>query len=211
MILLAFQQLPSPLGMRYKPEHKAQTHQRIVAAAERSFKKNGYSGIGIDGLAKEAGVTSGAFYGHFKSKEAAFGETIEAGLSTLYSAIENAGQTHGDRWWTEFATFYTRQKRTCDLTESCALQSLTTEVGRADPNIRALFETELLKIHKLASENTPSKNAPGENSQQNADTTWASLAMLIGGVSLARAVNNEALSSEISDAVKNAVIALHKP
>lgn len=187
--------------MRYKPEHKAQTRQRIVAAAERSFKKNGYSGIGVDGLAKEAGVTSGAFYGHFASKEAAFGEAIETGLSTLYSAIENVKQESGEHWWAEFAAFYTSQKRTCDLTESCALQSLTTEVGRADPNIRALFEAELLKIHKLAS----------DDARQNTDTTWASLAMLIGGVSLARAVNSEALSSEISEAVKNAVIALQKP
>ncbi len=187
--------------MRYKPEHKAQTRQRIVAAAERSFKENGYSGIGVDGLAREAGVTSGAFYGHFASKEAAFGEAIEEGLSTLYSAIENVKQQHGNSWWPEFAQFYTRQKRTCNLTESCALQSLTTEIGRSDPSIRALFESELLKIHKLAS----------DNSQQNADTTWASLALLTGGVSLARAVNNEALASEISDAVKNAVIALHNP
>ena len=51
--------------MRYKPTQKQETHNRVIKAAEGSFKKAGYSGIGVDGLARDAGVTSGAFYGHF--------------------------------------------------------------------------------------------------------------------------------------------------
>jgi TetR/AcrR family transcriptional repressor of nem operon len=44
----------------------------MIAAASRGFRSNGYAGIGVDGLAKAAGVTSGAFYSHFGSKDAAF-------------------------------------------------------------------------------------------------------------------------------------------
>ncbi|VAW61451.1 Transcriptional regulator, AcrR family [hydrothermal vent metagenome] len=190
--------------MRYKADQKAQTRQRIAAAAGRSFKKNGYSGIGVDGLAGEAGVTSGAFYGHFASKEAAFNEAVSGGLGELQSAISDLKQQYGENWWSEFAAFYTGQKRTCDLSESCALQSLTAEVGRSEPSTQALFEAELLKISKLASDNGKPSSA------QNTNKTWASLSMLIGGVSLARAVDNEALSDEISNAIKNAVIALHR-
>lgn len=183
--------------MRYKPDQKEQTHKRIVAAAGRSFKQGGYSGVGIDGLAKEAGVTSGAFYGHFTSKKAAFEEAIISGMDELHSAIRNLKETYGEAWWTEFAKFYTSQKRTCDLSESCALQSLTPEVGRSDEDVRALFETSLLKITELA------------NSEQDSDKTWASLAMLIGGVTLARAVKDEDLANEIAAAIKNEVIAMH--
>jgi len=182
--------------MRYKADQKEETRNRIVAAAERSFKKGGYSGVGVDGLAKEAGVTSGAFYGNFPSKKAVFKEAIISGMDELGSAITNLKSLYGENWWVEFAKFYTSQKRTCDLTESCALQTLTPEIGRSDEDVRALFETELLKVAKLAS------------SKQDRNKTWASLAMLIGGVTLARAVKDEKLSHEIATAIKNKVVAM---
>lgn len=184
--------------LRYKPGQKEETRERIITAAERSFKKGGYSGVGVDGLAKEAGVTSGAFYGHFNSKKTAFMAAISSGLKELYQAIDNFKHEQGDNWWDEFARFYTSQKRTCDLTSSCALQSLTPEVGRADNEVRALFESELLKISELA------------NDDQGMEKTWASLAMLIGGVTLARAVKDESLSNDIATAIKNEVISMHK-
>src|ERR1700712_1064283 len=53
--------------MRYSPEHKEETKRRILLAAGRSFRKEGFNQAGIDGLARGAGVTSGAFYGHFRS------------------------------------------------------------------------------------------------------------------------------------------------
>lgn len=183
--------------MRYKPDQKIETRKNIIAASERSFKKSGYSGVGVDALAKEAGITSGAFYGHFTSKEAVFKEAVVSGLSELFSGISDLQQSYGEDWWTEFAQQYTNQKRTCDLSESCALQSLTPEVGRSNDEIRILFEAELMKIFELA------------NSEQDTDKTWASLAMLVGGVTLARAVKNEDLANNISKAVKDEVVNLH--
>lgn len=185
--------------MRYKPEQKEKTRERIVAAAGRSFKKSGYSGVGVDGLAKEAGVTSGAFYGHFPSKKDAFKEAIVSGMGELQSAIADMKQSHGDAWWKEFAAFYTSQKLTCDLKESCALQSLTPEVGRSDEDIRGNFELQLLKIIGLVS-----------NNKQERNLAWASLAMLIGGVTLARAVKDEKLSKEIAAAIEKEVNVMHK-
>ena len=185
--------------MNTKAKQKKNTRKCILAAAERCFKKNGYSGSGVDGLAKEAGVTSGAFYGHFKSKEDVFKSAITSGMEELKLVIESLQQEHGEKWWKEFAKFYMGQKRTCDLTESCALQSLTPEVGRSGEAIHTLFETELLKIVSTANEKDP----------QKADKTWASMAMLIGGVTLARAVADKDLSNEIARAVKSEVISIH--
>jgi TetR/AcrR family transcriptional regulator, transcriptional repressor for nem operon len=91
---------------RYKAEHKEQTHARIVEAAGRCFKKNGFSGIGVDGLAKEAGVTSGAFYGHFKSKNTAFNAAVEVGMNDLFDGVSQFKEQHGNDWWTKFAEFY---------------------------------------------------------------------------------------------------------
>ncbi|PKO25148.1 MAG: TetR family transcriptional regulator [Betaproteobacteria bacterium HGW-Betaproteobacteria-8] len=187
---------------RYKVDQKEQTRDRIIAAAGRCFRKGGYSGIGVDGLAKEAGVTSGAFYGHFDSKRAAFSAAIVSGLDEVSTAISGLQQQYGNNWWQAFASFYMNQKRTCDLTESCALQSLTPEIGRSDEELRTLFQTELLKIVDLAS---------GGKEQDVIDRTWVTLAMLTGGVTLARAVADEKLAKEIAEAVQTAVIAMQKP
>lgn len=190
---------------RYNTEQKEQTRERIIAAAGRTFRKGGYSGIGVDGLAKEAGVTSGAFYGHFESKKAAFEAAIVAGLSEVTSGITHLHQEYGANWWEAFAKFYMNNRRTCDLAESCALQSLTPEIGRSDETIRALFESELLKIVAASNESSAQKL-----DQSSKDKTWVSLAMLVGGVTLARAVKDEQLSDEIALAIQNAVIAMHK-
>lgn len=188
--------------VRYKQDQKEQTREKIITAAGRCFKKSGYNGIGVDGLAKEAGVTSGAFYGHFDSKQSAFAAAITSGLSQLEVGIRHFQNEYGSKWWSEFAKFYMNQKRTCDLTESCLLQSLTPEIGRSDEAIRGLFETELLKIIKLANDGA------SQTADQSAnEKTLVNLAMLIGGVTLARAVNDEKLSNEIAIAIQNAVIA----
>jgi AcrR family transcriptional regulator len=183
---------------RYKSEHKVETHERIVEAAERCFKQSGYSGIGVDGLAKEAGVTSGAFYGHFKSKSNAFGAAVQTGMQDLLAGVKQFKATHGKKWWESFAEFYLGQKRTCDLAEGCALQTLTPEVGRAEKEIKAIYEAELLKVVDVATES---------EKQKKLDKTWVNLSMLAGGVTIARAVNDEKLAAEIATAIQKAISA----
>lgn len=184
--------------MRYKPGQKEETRKKITEAAGRTFKRCGYSGVGVDGLAKEAGVTSGAFYGHFKSKEEAFKQAISAGMGDLASAIAEYKNTYGDDWWDKFADFYTLDKRVCDLSQSCALQSMTPEVGRSNESIRQLFSEELLKVVETA------------NGKEDRDKVWVRLAMLIGGVTLARAVGEDALALQIAEAVNKEVKAISR-
>src|SRR3954470_18869929 len=54
---------------RYGKEHKAATRQRIIDAAGRRFKKDGIEGSGVATLMADAGLTNGAFYAHFDSKD----------------------------------------------------------------------------------------------------------------------------------------------
>lgn len=181
---------------RYKTEHKEETRKRIISAAERCFKKNGFFGIGVDGLAKEAGVTSGAFYGHFESKSMVFVEALVSGMRELSTAVKQLKEQHRDDWWTAFAQVYMGEKRICDLSQGCVLQTLTPEIGRSDIDMRAKFEQELLSLAQIMSEN---------NEQLSDEKTWSNLATLVGGVILARAVANESLSNQIALAVQKTV------
>ena len=66
--------------MRYSPDHKARAREALLRAGARSLKTSGFNGIGVDGLAAAAGVTSGAFYSNFPSKEAMLEAVIDAGV-----------------------------------------------------------------------------------------------------------------------------------
>src|SRR5688572_23185282 len=129
-----------------RAEQKVLTRRRIVDAAARGFRRNGFGGMGVDGLAKEAGVTSGAFYVHFDSKTSAFREAVIQGMSELKEGVLHFQTTHAKAWWPEFVRFYLGFKRVCDLSESCRLQSLSPEVGRSDDASRAAFETGLREV-----------------------------------------------------------------
>ena len=54
--------------MRYPPEHREKTRQRILSQAARLFRRRGYGGVGIDGIMAAARLTRGGFYGYFRSK-----------------------------------------------------------------------------------------------------------------------------------------------
>lgn len=189
--------------MRYGRGHKEEARSNILSAAGRGFRRLGYGGIGVDGLAKEAGVTSGAFYGHFPSKADAFKAAAVAGLVELREAIEQLRATEGDSWLEKFADFYMSVRRTCDLGESCALQSMTPEVVRADPDTKAAYEAEMVKVVDAVAGGL----GPGTLAARR-KSAWAILAMLSGGVTLARSVEDPKLGTQIAGGVKSAVLAV---
>ena len=189
--------------MRYGPGHKDETRNKILGAAGRGFRRLGFGGIGVDGLAKEAGVTSGAFYGHFPSKAEAFKAAAVTGLVQLRDAIEDLRAREGDRWLSIFVDFYLSVRRTCDLADSCALQSLTPEVARADRATRIAYEAELLRVVEVVAEGLPNGPLPARRK-----TAWAILGMLSGGVSLARAAADPKIGAQIAAGVKGAILVL---
>lgn len=182
-------------------EKKVQTRQRILVAAGRSFRKGGFGGVGIDGLAKEAGVTSGAFYVHFDSKAVAFRESVRQGMHELKEGVLHFQSLHGAAWWPEFVKFYLGFKRTCDLSESCALQSLSPEIGRSDGDSRAVFEEGLRDVAETILAGPRSREVP-----LDLEATLVALASLIGAVTLARAVGSDALSAQIAESTGRALL-----
>lgn len=175
---------------------KEESRARILASAGRGFRSQGYGALGVDGLARGAGVTSGAFYAHFKSKAEAFRAAVTEGLRDLRDGIERMRADHGSDWRTRFISFYMSDRRTCDLAQSCALQSLTGDVARSDDAARHAFTTEFREVVAAAA-------LDGDQ-----EAAIALLAMLAGGVSIARAVDDPELADQIARAVERAAARL---
>ncbi len=188
--------------MAHRAGQKEEGRAKILKSAGRGFRSRGYGGSGVDGLAKDAAVTSGAFYAHFKSKADAFRESVTVGLKDLRRGIEQTREQLGRRWREGFIDFYLGDRRTCDLADSCALQSLSVEVARADDDARQAYETELRAIIEAVA-----AGLEGKPKARREEAT-ALLALLVGGVSLARAVRDATVSDEIAAAVRKAAIGL---
>src|ERR1700733_8010590 len=86
--------------MRYRPEHKVETHQKIVKDASRRVRTEGISGAAVSAVMKDAGLTHGGFYKHFGSKEDLLIESLREGFreieDTLVHAVEQAPR--GEAW-----------------------------------------------------------------------------------------------------------------
>lgn len=188
--------------MAHRTGQKEESKAKVLKSAGQVFRSHGFGGSTVDGLAKEASVTSGAFYAHFRSKADAFREAIAVGMDDLKRYIEHTRQQHGTSWRTPFIDFYLGDRRTCDLSKSCALQSLSSDVARADDDARQAYETNLHAI--IEAMTTESAGLPGARCEQ----AISLLALLVGGVTLARAVRDPAVSDEIAAAVRKAAIML---
>lgn len=187
--------------VRYAPGHKEESRARIVDAAGRGFRKLGYGGIGVDGLAREAGVTHGAFYGHFHSKSDAFEAAVVAGLEQLRGGIEMLQAEHGAGWIPVFVSYYLGYKRSCELGEACTLPSLSPEVERAQASTRSAYQVALLGVAEAVAAGL----AGGAAAERQA-RAWALLAVLAGGVNMARAVPDPALAEQIAATIQAAAM-----
>ncbi len=188
--------------MRYAPGHKAETRDRILSAAEIAFGVHGYEGVGVDGLAAQAGITSGAFYGHFRSKAVVFCAAAVAGLQRLRQGIERFHEQPGRPWVRPFMQFYLKPPFRQGLEGGCALPSLSAEVARSDSSTRACYEAEMLRLMDTLTANLPDSAIPARR------RAWAMMALLAGGATLARSVEDATVAAEIAAAVTDTVAAV---
>lgn len=175
--------------MRYSKEHKTETRQRILQAAGRVFRRQGFQGGGVDAVMKEAGLTHGGFYAHFKNKEALFSEAVS-------DAMHRARETHeawtegstGDDWIRAFTAHYLSSMHAERQEGGCAVPPLVSELGRAGDGPKTSFGGNLKSwaegiAHQLEGEST--------------DDALAIIAACVGGIALARAVDDPDLQERI--------------
>jgi TetR/AcrR family transcriptional repressor of nem operon len=180
-----------------RDERKQETRRRMLEAAGRGFRSQGYDGIGVDGLAKGAGVTSGAFYAHFGSKAAAFDAALAAGLDEVIAAIPEYQLKYGDAWTKAFSDYYLGKAHRDDLSGGCAMAAFSPEVIRTSNETRSLYEQKMKTIAGLIA-----KRMSGNTETERVANAWSYLSRLIGGVTLARAMSSAALSNRILKAAK---------
>ncbi len=178
--------------MRYPPGHKEEKRKELLAVSSSLIKQGGYAATGIDALMGAAGVTSGAFYSHFASK----GELLKA-LIGHELAISREGWQHNPHAdaadWLEFELErYLNLSHIRHPESGCMLPSLGAEIGRADKEVKALFEEEMRKGVAILAERTG-----------NEASAWAFICQLVGAVLMARAMPDKASQAMVIESSKS--------
>ena len=176
---------------------KELTHERMLDAANRSFKERGYAGIGVDGIAKAAGVTSGAFYAHFGSKDNAFRAALGTGLDEVVVALPVFQDDHGEKWVEAFADYYLGKAHRNDLACGCAMTTMTPEIARSGPKQKIIYEEKMTKIIRIIT-----LGLNGRSQKDKETRAWSILATLTGGLNMARAMSSDNSAEKVADAVK---------
>jgi TetR/AcrR family transcriptional regulator, transcriptional repressor for nem operon len=171
--------------MRMTREKAAESRARIVETAARLFREKGFDGVGLDTIMKEAGLTHGGFYGHFSSKEDLAAEAVvrvfEQGAE-LQSRYTNLA---------DFVSDYLSENHFADRANGCVLAALGGELARRGEGIRSgatsCVRAVLERLAGLCRGTAAAR-------RRRAITT---LAGVVGAMTLARAVEDPALSEEI--------------
>ena len=176
--------------MRYPPEHKHATRERILDAAARLFRRDGFSATGIDAVMAEAGLTAGAFYGHFKSKDELLHASMEHFFATQQGMREQGlDGLVGLEWVEALVDRYLSIEHMSDPEHGCVLPALTPELSRATASVRSVYQEQIVgwaqQLMQLLQVDEPELEQDELRS-----LALGAIAAMVGGLSIARVMPN---------------------
>src|SRR3569833_3194769 len=154
----------------------------ILAAAARPLKEKGFGGVGVDGLAAAADVTSGAIYSNFGSKEAFLEQVVAEQLGAEFAVIDAPDPAERRRRLAEFLHGYLSDEHCAAVADGCLVPALTADVSRANDAVREAYERRMAALVELLTPAMPGSPAA------RAEAAWALVASIVGAETLARAL-----------------------
>jgi len=181
--------------MRHSKTEKAKTHERIVAIAAKKFREEGLAGIGIADLMKEAGLTVGGFYKHFKSRDALVAEAVGSALEMWKERIDAAAAGGPRVTYDSLVDDYLSEAHRNYPGMGCPVGALAGDLARSDKHTRAVATRKIRDNIELLAGLIRDKNKMGKDTARSrAVMTYCAM---VGAISMARAVSDEELSREI--------------
>jgi TetR/AcrR family transcriptional regulator, transcriptional repressor for nem operon len=175
--------------MRYPPEETAEKHARILEQASILFREHGFSGVSLSEIMKATGLTHGAFYHHFESKEDLIAKSVEDTSAKALEAMR-ASAARGEST-TQYVDGYLTGQHRDDKGGGCMMAGLAGEIAR-EPAAQPAFTQHVEGMLKGFAE--PHAKTRKKHARRDAIHTLSSI---VGALILARAVDDPELSEEI--------------
>lgn len=177
--------------MAWDKHHKSQTKDKILQSAAKLFTRYGFDNISINQIMSDAALTRGAFYAHFSSKSDVYAQSIAiAGKLAKQDQL-----AHGNNSFNVMSQRYlSKEHRDEELTHLCPLAFLATDINQQQKAVKDTYTKVFNGFVQHAEHHT-----------NNRESALQSAALMIGGLALSRALNDETLSDELLLACQHGV------
>ena len=170
---------------RYGKDHKLATRRRIIHAAGRRLKRDGIDGSGVATLMADAGLTNGAFYAHFESKE-------DLVASVIADQVREQRETFSGHPLEEIVRAYLSVAHRDDIGAGCPSAALLDEIARSSDAVkRAYTDGQLALIDDVAARLAP------EDPQSARVRALGLFALMVGTLEVSRALADQRLADEV--------------
>lgn len=192
--ILLVQQITEELPMAWSKQHKINTKDNILKSAAALFTRHGYDKVSINQVMQKANLTRGAFYAHFKSKSELYAQAL-----IIAGKLAKADQqkVNGNAFSNITSRYLSPEHRDEELQNLCPLAFLVTDINQQNEIVKTTY-TDVFKGFVTHT------NTQMDNRQQALQAS----VLMIGGLALAKAVNDKKLSDELMNACKQGVHAL---
>jgi AcrR family transcriptional regulator len=175
---------------------KEASHERIVGAAARAIRRSGYNGTGVADIMKEAGLTHGAFYAHFESREAMLAEAADrAGAESNSLAASVIAAAPSEQALQALMQVYLSKEHLESIETGCPISALGSEMPRQSPEVRSAATRRIKEMIDLVARQFPDWGQPSAH-----ERALVTVATMVGTLILARAVNDSSLSDALCNA-----------
>ena len=179
--------------MRYRPEHKAEVHQKIVKDASRRVRAEGLNGAGVAAVMRDTGLTHGGFYKHFGSKDELLLESLREAFREIADSLAHAAeQSQPEAAWKAIVKAYLSLEY-CDHAErGCPLTALAPELARVDKRMRGQILAELVNY-----KDRMVPFMPGRRTADKERAFFSIFSTMIGAVEIARMLPEPAMREKV--------------
>ncbi|HEU5232244.1 MAG TPA: TetR/AcrR family transcriptional regulator [Terriglobales bacterium] len=168
--------------MRYPPEHKTETHRKIVKDAARRIRSEGLNGAAVAAVMRDTGLTHGGFYKHFRSKDDLLRESLREAFGEVVDLlVKNAEQARPESAWKAIVNTYLSGGH-CDHPErGCPLAALASELARGGKQKKGQVLAEMMNY-----KDRMLQFMPGRRTGDKERAFFVIFSTMVGAVEIAR-------------------------
>lgn len=185
--------------MRYRPEHKAEVHQKIVKDASRRVRAEGLNGVAVAAVMRDTGLTHGGFYKHFENKDELLLESLSEAFRDIGDTLARAAErSHPEAAWKAIVKTYLSLEF-CDHPErGCPLPALAPELTRVDQKMRRRILPQLVNY-----KDRMLPFMPGPRTADKERAFFAIFSTMVGTVEIARMLPESAMRERVLSASRD--------
>jgi TetR/AcrR family transcriptional repressor of nem operon len=192
--------------MRVSRQQAEENRQTVIDVASRLFREHGFDGIGLKDLMAGAGLTQGAFYKQFESKDDLAAQASKRALESAFSTWSAVGESNPQDPFGAMVAYYLSMGHRALRGDGCPIVALGSDAARQSDDVKAAFQAGIEKYLELLG-----RWIGDAGDTQFSDKAISILSTMIGAMVLSRAVNDEQMSRRFLEAAAESVRSSTEP